>query len=167
MNFENNEDFLKELEKDYPDTDWDNLPSEDSQPDVWHIDGMQWQRLHFYAQPARPSNNFRAREEGDNRNQVGIGFGEIDSEEKALKLLAETQDPNSKWGQERFDHHSTIPVDGVEVPWSDSYHGPVIPETMKIRKSKPWAYESLQLMALLRKECLENPDKQIFPMYLP
>lgn len=167
MSYENNEEFLKELETDYPDVDWDNLPDEDSQPDVYHIDGMQWHRYHFYAQESRASNNWQAKEEKDDKSQIGIGFEEIKSKEQAEKLLAEILDPNSKWQQERFHAHHTLEIDGVEIPWSDEYIGPVISETMKIRVSKPWDYLDLQIMASLRKQCLEEPEQQIFPMYLP
>ena len=48
--YENNEAFLKSL----PDIDWDNLPDLDTSPDVYIVEGMQWHRKHFYAQPTRP-----------------------------------------------------------------------------------------------------------------
>lgn len=167
MLYANNKEFLESLEKDFPDTNWDNLPSEESQPDVWHVDALQWQRLHFYAQEARAGNNWTAKEERDIKSQIGFGFCELKSEEAAKKLLSEIQDPNSKWRKERFSHHETINVDGVEVPWSDEYMGPVIPETAKIRVSKSSDYLTLRVMADLRKQCLENPDEEIFPIYLP
>lgn len=166
MNFSNNEEFLKELERDYPDMDWDGLPDLNAYPDVWHVEGMQWRRLHFFAQEARKSNNWQTKDERDIKDQIGIGFGEL-SLEAAEKLSAEILNLDSKWQREEFHRHNTITIDGVEIPWSDEYFGPVINDTMKIRKSKAWSAISLHLMRELRQQILDNPQEQIFPMYLP
>lgn len=166
MNLANNEEFLKELERDYPDMDWDGLLDLNTYPDVWHVEGMQWRRLHFFAQEARKSNNWQAKDERDIKDQIGIGFGEL-SLEAAEKLSAEILNLDSKWQKEEFHRHSTITVDGVEIPWSDEYFGPVINDTMKIRKSKEWSAINLHLMRELRQQILDNPQEQIFPMYLP
>jgi hypothetical protein len=165
--YESNEDFLRELEISHPGVDWDNLPDLDTYPNVYIVEGMQHRRLHFYAQEARAGNNWTASNEKDDRDQIGIGFGEQPSLEAAEKLLAKILDPNSEWQQERFDHRYSSTIDGVEIVWSDEYFGPVINETIKIRINKPWDALSLNFLASMRKQVLEKPEEQIFPMYFP
>lgn len=36
------EQFLKDLEKDFPNVDWDNLPDIETIPDIYIVEGMNW-----------------------------------------------------------------------------------------------------------------------------
>lgn len=42
-----NEEFLAELEKDYPNFDWDNLQDIEQAPDVYKVEGQQHRRKVF------------------------------------------------------------------------------------------------------------------------
>jgi len=159
--YANNEEFLKELEQDYPSMDWDNIPSEDTHPDVYTVECYFHRRLHFFACPPGEGNNWKATEARDIKSEMMMGFGET-TFEKAQKIKAMLLDPNGDWQKEMiYEDNSDHPLPSIE------YHGPIINDTIVIRKHKPWAAVNLGIMKSLRQEVLENPEKQIFPMYLP
>lgn len=136
-----NETFLEELERDYPGMDWDAVPSADNAPDVWKITGMAHRRL-FHKDISK-----------DCRDTCGYGidkeYTSLEEAETALKKIIE----NSKEELIR------------ENIYVQEYLGPVIVDTMKVYKTKPWKDVNLELMKSLREDVLKG--EKVFPMYLP
>ena len=62
------QDFLKMIETEYGDVDWDNLPSLDSKPTYWKIDGIQHRRIVFTGKDGKQIKD-------------KIGFGVVDADD--------------------------------------------------------------------------------------
>jgi hypothetical protein len=157
--YQDNKTFLEELEQDYPDVDWDNLPDLDSAEDEYFIDGLQYHRLHF---SHRVCETYGERPEKDIISKIGIELGPYKTEEEAEEMRQKmlTED---RWQKEQLEKVGSE-LDPIR---SDKYFGPVINDSLKIQKRKPRDLVMLHTMKSLRDRVLQDPDKQIFPMYLP
>ena len=148
------EDFMKDLEEQCPDVDWNNIPSVDSKPTHFVIRGMQWHRLDFV---------FKKKEI---KSKCGFEWGRFDSKEEAESALKEL--PNhSILSKEQLIEDQT--VSGHELEENSLAHkeyiGPFILDTLHIVELHDEELVNLQLCKSFRDDILAG--KSIFPMYLP
>lgn len=146
------EEFLKMIEEEFQDVDWDNLPDLESSPSHWEIHGMQWRRLHFLEYKGKPARSHKP-------DKIGFGMGEFASKEEAeAKLESMRTDPD--YTEERL----TRDWSDKPIP-SQEFTGPLIFDTVKVTEHK-----SAELITLhLYKDFLDRIKKgeKVFPIALP
>ena len=151
-----NQSFLTMIEEEYPDVDWDNLPSLDSKPTYWTIRGMQWHRYDFVA----------------DEDKVGFECGRYSTEEEALAKI-ESMKTDPAFCEEQLHDDQTVPGHAMadNSLRHKEYIGPVIFDS-------PHKWEQLYVLELPDDElsCLHRykgfldrieKGEKVFPMYLP
>lgn len=140
-----NENFLKMIERDYPDVDWDNIPPIDSKPTHWEIDGLEHRRLVF------PDGK-------EIKDKVGFSISKEypTKEEAEAKLESMKNDPS--WCEENLneDHYTDL---------STEYYGPVDFDSVKIIEMVD---DELMWLHVYKGWLDEiKSGKKVFPMALP
>lgn len=139
-----NEKFMEDLEKDYPNFDWDNFDIE-TYPDVWKINATMTTRRVFL-------------KTGSVLQSVA-GYG-IDTEfpsQEAAELFIEQL--KSEWTEEKLQ------VEKLNRPMPYKEYWTMNLESIKAYCTKPADALHLSFCKRCREEILKG--EKVFPMYLP
>jgi hypothetical protein len=140
-----NEEFLKGLDQDYPNQDWDAIPSLDSFPNVYIVN-VQKQIITRHVTSGKTIKKLEW-------TQIATEFPtRIAAEEYVEKM-------KPVWSKVNFIDDS--------LTWRQKlvWHGPYLLDSIKIQEKKPEDAVALSVMADLRKQVLAG--EKVFPMYLP
>lgn len=142
-----NEQFEKMLEEEYKGVDWDNIPSEENLPDVWMVSGEYHTRtLHKKTmKESRSISKFTIEKDYEN-------------EEEAQNQIKEMLHPDSNWMKEKL-------IKTISGKYVEEFHGPLVEESLNIKKVKQSKGLDLLMMKELREDYLNK--KISFPIYLP
>lgn len=162
---QNDEEFLKMLEKDHSDVDWANLPPIDEGETYWVIEGMQHRRWEWLARPDKPAHEWK--------DKIGFGLAEEFKTKEEAEAYLESMKTNPLWCEEHLERDDRLMPDGSPSPKpSLKYLGPVIFDSphergrTSVRERKRTT--ELQVLHFF-KECLDRikSGEKVFPIYLP
>jgi len=155
-----NESFLKMIEEEFPDVDWDNLPPLDSKPTYWVVRGMQWHRLDFVIKGS------------EIKSKCGIEVGRFASKEEAEAKMESMRTDPAFCEEQLYDDQTVEGHPLADNPLRHKeYLGPVIFDAeeeynkLHVIELKDDELSTLHLYKGFLDEIKEG--KKVFPMYLP
>ena len=89
-----NEEFMADLERDYPNEDWDNLPDPETFPDVYTVHGKQWEQTMPFKDKQLPPRQVEF--------EVGVEYATIEEAQAQVEKC-------KAWGTTYY-HRSTFTV---------------------------------------------------------
>jgi len=139
------ENFMKMLEEEFPDVDWDNLPLIDSKPTHWTIRGMQWHRLEFVVKKE------------EIKSKCGFECGHFPTKSEAQAFL-DAISTNPLFCEEQLIHDQTVPGHVLENNplKSKEYLGPVIFDTLHLVELGDDELLTLHMYKVIRDRILKK-----------
>jgi len=139
------DDFMKELERDYPNENWDNIPDPSTLPSVYKIYGQKQviTKSLISGKTTKRLEHF----------EIGVEFKTKEEAENCIKENTES------WSKVHFSDDS--------LTWRRNlvWSGPHLMDSIKIQEKKPSDAVAMSTIAQFRKQILAG--EKVFPIYLP